>query len=596
METSVENQLAAANINYRIVAGGREALICCEDLAKIKPRLKVNEQCIGDKSPKTYINLDTGLFFCQRCRVSGALDREEVGTPTEAESQTKRGRFDPAFLHALSQALFLPLGQPALSYLKGRGFTEETIKAAGLGYHPHYDAVSIPNFDFSGGAVSVKYRYLDEVTAGMRYGQESLAGAPQLPYGIARLTEPRTGVLHITEGELDALSLKQIDPSADVVGLAGMQSFPASKRQDDNGILAYFQTYKTIFLYPDSEIHSRLTFTKHAQVLGNDRCFVIQLPTKDINEFLKNGGNKQALAEYRRQALKADGPPFSSFKVVAPAALAELKTTSTIAKRSTGLPTLDKYLAWMRPGELTILAGAGGGGKSTLAFNIAYSLLKQKTPVLLGSFEMAVKSAAIPRILSLHHRRNLLSEALNQGLTMDWDKYFRSTDPLAYLGILLPSSSSVSVTAVGSAIDAAFEDRGLAKKDIVVAVLDHFSRMARPSADLKGFDTAVFYETQISLIKDWTRRHPNLHVLLLAQFTKKGTADKFSKDFLRGSAALQQEADSILILNTEKDGSTTLTCEKVRNVAGHQGWGARLVLEYDPDTTEVREASSSDEY
>lgn len=589
----VEEALQSAKIVYRTVASGEEALIRCEDLTAVVPGSTTSEQCVGSKEPKCYVNLSTGLYHCHRCRRSGAIGKPSTDGKSDSKPVQKPGRMDKAYIDALASTLWLPIGSDALAYLKGRGFTDDTIKAARLGYNPHTKAVSIPNFNINGEAVSLKYRYLNPDESGMRYGQEALNGQPQLPYGLAQLPSPRVGTLHILEGELEALSLKQLDPSAAAIGLPGMNAFPTDKRKDEHGLLAYFKDYDRIFLYPDNEIHAKLNFTKHATVLGRERCFIIDLPNKDLNDCLKAGATKKDLSEWQRTALKSDGPPYSFYIDDIKETVAALKTVSAISKRSTGFPTLDKYMAYIRPGELTILAGAGGGGKSTLAFQLAYNMLKQKTPVLLGSFEMDVRTAAIPRLLSLHHKTNLLLKAVNQGAGMDWASYM-DVEPMKYLATLLPKATSVNVNSITAALDSIYEERNLARKEIVFMVVDHFHRIARPSAETKGSDTVTFYEQQIALIKDWTRKHPNLHVLLLCQFTKKGAAEKFTKDSLRGSVALQQESDSILIMNT-KDDITTLTCDKIRSVAGNQGWGASITLQYDPQTTEVVEGQYENE-
>jgi len=66
----------------------------------------------------------------------------------------------------------------------------------------------------------------------------------------------------------------------------------------------------------------------------------------------------------------------------------------------TGYPDIDKYLNGMKPGQLIVLAGRPGGGKTSLATNIAVNVSRNYGPVLFFSVEMPREELA-ERIISL---------------------------------------------------------------------------------------------------------------------------------------------------------------------------------------------------
>jgi hypothetical protein len=125
-----------------------------------------------------------------------------------------------AFSKGCQRALWSDVGRPALDYLRGRGFTDETIRKAELGYHPGAfrapasqwgrttwlaRGIVIP-WLIEGGIWRLSIRD-ERVTAGSgRYRQVS--GGSNGLYLAESLLLKRPVVV-LTEGEFDALSLAQ---------------------------------------------------------------------------------------------------------------------------------------------------------------------------------------------------------------------------------------------------------------------------------------------------------------------------------------------------------------------------------------------------
>lgn len=119
-------------------------------------------------------NLSTGQWVCFACGAGGgmkSLCRElgiEVSSDPEPQLQdiyralrelkhpTRKGQPKP-----LPEATLKRYTIPT-NYWRGRGFSEQTIKAFGLGYDVMNDAVTIPIRDDDGRLLGVIRRYLDE--------------------------------------------------------------------------------------------------------------------------------------------------------------------------------------------------------------------------------------------------------------------------------------------------------------------------------------------------------------------------------------------------------------------------------------------------
>ncbi len=78
-----------------------------------------------------------------------------------------------------------------------------------------------------------------------------------------------------------------------------------------------------------------------------------------------------------------------------------------VEDRSVAMPWVSTHGTFaFRPGEVTVWAGANGGGKSLMTGQVALSLIRQKQRVLIASFEMKPKTS-VKRMLRQYAGRNL---------------------------------------------------------------------------------------------------------------------------------------------------------------------------------------------
>lgn len=77
------------------------------------------------------------------------------------------------------------------------------------------------------------------------------------------------------------------------------------------------------------------------------------------------------------------------------------KTGVPITGESTGFPSLDEILLGMWPGQLIVIGGRPGDGKSTLALNIAEKMVDRGTNALFVSLEMSKKELQFRSLAAL---------------------------------------------------------------------------------------------------------------------------------------------------------------------------------------------------
>ncbi len=129
----------------RLVRAGRQWKGCCPFHGEKSPSFHVYEDhfhCFGcgeHGDAIAFVMKSQGAAFMEAVEQLAAEAGLEVPKPTPAAAEAERRRLDlhavlDAAAKAFQRRLFLPEGARALSYLRGRGLTEETIRRFGLGW------------------------------------------------------------------------------------------------------------------------------------------------------------------------------------------------------------------------------------------------------------------------------------------------------------------------------------------------------------------------------------------------------------------------------------------------------------------------------
>lgn len=270
-------------------------------------------------------------------------------------------------------------GSPGETYLKGRGFSEQTISDFRLGYDKAQDAVVIP---YPG-----EPYYITRSLQGKEYRKPPRQAEP-----IFNAAALAGDICFITEGQLDALSIIQAGGQAAAVG----GTSGPSKLKEYTGRLA-----DQVYIVADNDDPGESAALKTKEAIGDRTNVRIVHPPrgfKDANDILKaNEGQLVMLAAGK------NWPAWEYYEVSSAAAFVDDFWESAKTKTPaipTGFDKLDEVLSGGLFEGLYIIGAVSSLGKTTFCLQLADQIAqRQKEEVIIFSLEMS-KSELISKSLS----------------------------------------------------------------------------------------------------------------------------------------------------------------------------------------------------
>jgi len=331
-----------------------------------------------DKQKKFAINLSTGAYNCMHqnsCGVSGSFwdFQKALGDdPVHLDSdQTFYAHKKPVYQKPIAKPQ--KSGTKVTEYLKGRGFSEETIKHFKIGQY-NGNTVMLPFFR-DGELVNVKYRNIENKKMWTEKDAEPV---------LFNRDNIKTAELVITEGEYDTMALHEYCIESVSVS-NGVNDFRWLENEWE-----WISKFKTIYICFDSDIAGRKGSLELAQRMGLWRCRKVTFPLKDANECLKAGIPKSeiidslAMAEDFTPAMLASPDEFTN------EIIESFDNPEKENGTSTGFKNLDRILGGWRESELTIWSGRNSAGKSTILNQMFLHLAQSNIKSCIASFEMPV--------------------------------------------------------------------------------------------------------------------------------------------------------------------------------------------------------------
>ena len=194
----------------------------------------------------------------------------------------------------------------------------------------------------------------------------------------------------LVEGEKDAETVERL-------GYVGTTAPAGSNAAFTPGMVESLAG-KTVFLMPDNDEAGTKRGRKIASLLRG-KATVVPFPSKvgkDITDWAESAGDTEVIEAIER--IRRDAARERLVGPLTPAEIIERYEGGYTAfvdprKRVKGIPTgfltLDQMNRGMGPGQLIVIAGRPGMGKTALAMNIAINVVKNKIPVIYFSLEMS---------------------------------------------------------------------------------------------------------------------------------------------------------------------------------------------------------------
>jgi replicative DNA helicase len=212
---------------------------------------------------------------------------------------------------------------------------------------------------------------------------------------------------------------------------------------------------------------------------------------------------------------------------------------------STGYPDLDGALGGLRPGELTVIGGRPGQGKSLLGLCIADHVgTRLGLPVLFSSLEMTEEQLTVRRIAA-EAGVPLVNLVRHQVAEDDWDRITRAHDRLTATGLHVDDTPKVSFAHIRGRLQAMARTGNAAR----LLVIDYLGFMAPPTSESRQQAVA-----ELARQAHDTAREFAIPVILLAQLNRlvESRSDKQpALSDLRESGEIEQSADIVILLHRE---------------------------------------------
>lgn len=252
-----------------------------------------------------------------------------------------------------------PVPKPAaITYLQSRGISEEVA----LKYHitiqrDHENILVFPFYDEHGILTFIKYRKTDFDKEKDTCKEWCEADCKTILFGMDQC-DMANDTLVLTEGQIDSLSLATAGIPNAVSVPTGAKGFTWIPHCWD-----FLGKFKKLIVFGDHE-KGKITLLDEMHARFHGQVFHVReedyLGCKDANGILKKHG-EDALVRAVKQAVPVKHPQIVSLADVEKVELSKLERIST------GVQQLDRIIGGFYFGQLILLTGERGEGKSTLA-------------------------------------------------------------------------------------------------------------------------------------------------------------------------------------------------------------------------------------
>ncbi|GMF16707.1 unnamed protein product [Phytophthora lilii] len=374
--------------------------------------------------------------------------------------------------------------------------------------------------------------------------------------------------LILTEGEFDAMAVHQATGMAAVSLPNGCQSLPPS-------VLPLLERFKRIYLWMDNDASGQSNVEKFASKLGMTRCYIVRMPpnasaspVKDANDALRAGLDLTAIVNAAERMPHSQITTFEELRRDVYDEIVNPLRACGVQSRS--FPSLNRLMKGHRMGEVTVLTGPTGCGKTTFLSQLSLDLCGQGVSTLWGSFEIK-NTRLMHKMLTQLAQRNLSGDVKAfeaaadrfEALPMYFLRFFGSTD-------------------VDEVLDAM--EYAVYAYDVQHILLDNVQFMMAGQG--RGFDKFERQDAALDKFRKFASAK-NVHLTLVIHPRKEQEDQDLTLTSVFGTAKATQEADNVLILQRTR-GESKLDIRKNR----FDGTLGSIPLEYDQNAVSLREVGT----
>ncbi len=509
-----------------------------------------------------HINADTGQYRCLKCNEAGNLWslKKKLGDLNIKEPMGESVKKPKVDIERLTADLLK--SNEAKRFLKDRKLgNKKIVEHFKVGFDKGRKAIAIPYFE-GRKLVNVKYRSI----TGKNFEKEP--GCRSTLFNIDGING--SCPLIVVEGEFDAMA-------AWAMGYENVVSLPDGAASV-KAVSAIESTACEILIATDNDDDGERAAENIARMLGGYRCKRLRLPYKDFNDCLINGMRPEGI-----QSLIETAAPIIRHDLLNGSELHErlVRKLSVTSKPGmmTGWKEFDAILGGLRSGELTIVTGDTGIGKTTWTLNVAYKLMAQGVPVLIVSAEMRPEKL-LGKLYSIHtgkyfntYRDNSLQFLYPEKIFGDADmsecKRYFSDKPILMWG----GSGDLPLWKLIDLINYSAFAYGV--RFVLLDHLHFFIEVNNPEYERNAIEKFTRGIARAAVETD-------THVMLICHPSKEiGVEGRVYLNHLKGSASIKQDASNVIALYRDRASLATDTevwIQKCRDDTGREG---KIVFKFD---------------
>jgi twinkle protein len=346
----------------------------------------------------------------------------------------------------------------------------------------------------------------------------------------------------LTEGEYDAMAVYQATGRPAISLPNGCRSLPVSA-------LPLLERFERVYLWMDNDGPGQEGAEVFAKKIGLERCYLVrptplncpggkELP-KDANEALLRKYDLNLIIETSKLTPHERILSFQDLRhdvlheILHPEQHAGLPLPS--------LPSFTKIVRGLRRGELWVLTGPTGSGKTTVLTQLSLDLAEQGVNVLWGSFEIK-NTRLIHKMMQQFSRQPLV----NGGQHVDPDRLAALADRFGQLPLhFLKFHGGSDVDDVLDAMEYA-----VYVNDCQHIILDNMQFMISRQSASSSWDKFDVQDVAVEKFRKFATDR-NVHITLVMHPRKQQDNSRLDISSVYGSAKATQEADLVLILQDE---------------------------------------------
>lgn len=542
---------------------------------------KLCPYCGGNKNDKyTFsINLDTGAYNCFRA----SCGKQGHFVELARDFNYPLVDFEPKRYRKLKQ-VEIQVRNPAIEYLKSRGISEATAKRYKITTQNGKDNILVfPFFDENGVMVSAKYRKTDfkkDVDKNKEWFEHD---TKPILFGMRQCVNFKT--LVITEGQIDSLTLAECGIDNAVSVPTGARGFTWVEHCYD-----WVSRFEEIIIFGDCEKGHITLVDDIARKFVKKKIKVVRqidyLGEKDANDIYRKYG-KNAILTAIGNAIPR---PVESVKCLSDVKQVNL---SEMPKVKTGIYELDRAIGGIYYGQVALLTGKRGDGKSTLGSMIFKSALEQDISCFAYSGELPDYHFKSWLDLQVAGKQNVVSKTNEYGKTYfvienevedtinEWYKgraYLYDNNALFEFE---EKNSEKEKATLLSTIE-----RAARQYDVKFVLLDNLMTALDVS------DSDELFNSQREFVKKVKRLAQKLEIaiLLIAHPKKENKGTELDNDSVSGSSDITNLVDVVLTYSKNEDKNTNDVFQSLIGVTKNRLTGKLLRKD---DRIKVKYSTSS---